>query len=126
MKTLSALGVGAGIILLGSAVLMAIGNPGKPDYESYAVETLSLYLKKEVCPQAPVEFGGFVQSYCKTLVDAGQPQIKQIISQTSNQQNFLLFSIYETTLSLPAPLPTYEFQTIGVMRQFYTYQAAEL
>lgn len=110
---------------MGSGTLLAIGNPGTPDYEDYAVETLSTYLKTEICPKAPADFGGFVQSYCKTLVDAGQPQIKQIISQTTNQQNFLLFSIYETTLALPAPLPTYEFQTIGVMKQFYTYQALE-
>lgn len=113
-------------MVLASGALMAIGNPGKPDYEDYAVETLSTYLKTEICPKAPADFGGFVQSYCKTLVDAGQPQIKQIIAQTTNQQNFLLFSIYQTTLSLPDPFPTYEFQTIGVMKQFYTYQAMEI
>lgn len=126
MRVLSVFGLVGGVILVGSGALMVIGNPGKLEYEDYALETLSTYLKTEICPKAPSDFGGFVQSYCKTLVDAGQPQIKQIVSQTTNQQNFLLFSIYETTLDLPAPLPTYEFQTIGVMKQFYTYQALEM
>ncbi|MBE9174637.1 DUF4359 domain-containing protein [Synechocystis salina LEGE 06155] len=126
MRVFSVLGVIGGVMALASGVLMAIGNPGKPDYEDYAVETLSTYLKTEICPKAPADFGGFVQSYCKTLVDAGQPQIKQVIAQTTSEQNFLLFSIYETTLALPAPFPTYEFQTIGIMKQFYTYQAMEI
>ncbi|AIE74020.1 MULTISPECIES: DUF4359 domain-containing protein [unclassified Synechocystis] len=126
MRVLSVFGAIGGVMMLASGALMAIGNPGKPDYEHYAVETLSIYLKTEICPQAPADFGGFVQSYCKTLVDVGQPQIKQVIAQTTNQQNFLLFSIYQTTLALPDPLPTYEFQTIGIMKQFYTYQAMEI
>ncbi|MFM1841691.1 MAG: hypothetical protein RLZZ490_424 [Cyanobacteriota bacterium] len=120
------MGTMGGLLLAGTGCLMAIGNPGQIDYEDYATDSLSSYLKQEVCPQAPVEFGGFIQSYCKTLVDSGQPQIKQIIAHTTTQQNFFLFSIYETTLALPDPLPTYEFQTIGVMQQFYTYQASEL
>ena len=88
MRMLSVFGAIGGVMVLASGALMAIGNPGKPDYEDYAVETLSTYLKTEICPKAPADFGGFVQSYCKTLVDAGQPQIKQIIAQTTNQQNF--------------------------------------
>ena len=123
---LSVIGTMGGLLLAGSGCLMAISNPGQIDYEDYATDSLSSYLKQEVCPQAPAEFGGFVQSYCKTLVDSGQPQIKKIIAHTTTQQNFFLFSIYETTLPLPEPLPTYEFQTIGVMQQFYTYQASEL
>jgi len=120
------MGTLGGLLLAGSGFLMAISNPGQIDYEDYATDRLSLYLKQEVCPQAPVEFSGFVRSYCKTLVDSGQPQIKKIIAHTTTQQNFFLFSIYETTLALPDPLPTYEFQTIGIMQQFYTYQASQL
>lgn len=123
---LSAIGTIGGLLLVGSGVLMVIGNPKPVDYEAYATTSLSQYLKQEVCPKTPVEFGGFIQSYCKTLVDSGQPQIQQIIAHTTTQRNFGLFSIYETTLALPEPLPTYEFQTLGVMQQFYTYQATEL
>ena len=105
---------------------MAIGNPDVTAYEDYASETLSDYLKLEVCPQAPPDLGGMLQSYCKTLVDTGRPQIRQVIQRTTTEQNFLLFTLYETTLTLPEPLPSYEVQTIGLMQQFYIVNAAEL
>lgn len=58
-------------MVLVSGVLMAIGNLGKFDYEDYVVEIFSIYLKIEICFKVFVDFGGFVQSYCKILVDVG-------------------------------------------------------
>ena len=55
MKVWSAFGMIGGVTLVGSGVLLAIGNPGTPDYEDYALETLSTYLKTEICPKAPSE-----------------------------------------------------------------------
>jgi hypothetical protein len=115
-----------GLIVASSGILMIITNPSQHDYEVYATDALSFYLKDRVCTQASTDFGSFVQSYCKTLVDTGQPQIKTIISTATTQHNFLIFSIYETELALPAPVPSYGFQTIGVMQNFYTYQAEKL
>lgn len=112
-----------GITLVGAGTCMVITNPGKPDYESYATEALTTYLKQEVCPQASGELGGFLKSHCKTLVDTGRPHIRQVIANKTIRQNYLLFSIYETELFLPAPVPSYQFETIGILRQFYTYQA---
>ncbi len=106
--------------------LMVITNPGQNDYENYATEALTIYLKQEVCPQAPQELGGFLRSYCKTLVDTGRPQIQRVIANKTIRQNYLLFSVYETELSLPSPVPSYEFGTIGAFQQFYTYEAQEL
>ncbi|ACK67037.1 conserved hypothetical protein [Rippkaea orientalis PCC 8801] len=119
---LSALG---GVTLATIGGLMIITNPGQNDYENYATEALTFYLKDEVCPQAPSELGGFLISYCKTLVDTGRPQIQKVISNKTIRQNYLLFSIYETELSLPSPVPSYQFGTIGALRQFYTYEAQE-
>ncbi len=126
MKVLSALGTLGGIILAGSGAIMAISNPDTLDYEDYASESLTDYLKQEVCPQAPPDLGGLIQSYCKTLVDTGKPQLRQVISRTTTQQNFFIFTIYETTLTLPEPLPSYEFQTLGIMQRFYTYEASKI
>ncbi len=126
MNGLKLIIVCGGIILGGLGGFMVITNPGQRDYEQYATETLSSYLKEEVCIQAPRGLGGFLQSYCKTLVDTGQPQIKTLISTTTKRQNYLLFSIYETELSLPSPVPSYQFETIGAFQQFYTYTAEEL
>jgi hypothetical protein len=126
MKALQLLMMTGGLMVASSGILMVITNPSKHDYEVYATDALSFYLKDRVCSQAPSGFGTVVQSYCKTLVDTGRPQIKKIISTATTQHNFLLFSIYETELSLPPLVPTYQFQTIGVMQNFYTYEAQKL
>ncbi len=119
------MGAVGGALLAGGGVLMVCNNPGPKEYELYATESLSTYLKEEVCTQASSNLGPLVASYCKTLVDTGRPQIKHVIAETTVRQNFLVFSVYETTLSLSAPLPSYQFQTLGVMKEFYTYQAEE-
>ncbi|MEB3309005.1 MAG: DUF4359 domain-containing protein [Snowella sp.] len=126
MKALQMIAVLGGFLLGSSGIVMAITNPCQQDYEVYATDALSFYLKDKICPQAGQSLGGFVQSYCKTLVDTGRPQIKQIIATTTTRQNFLIFSIYETQLSMPSPVPSYQFQTVGVMQNFYTYQADKL
>ncbi len=126
MKALRFVMMLGSLLMMSGGILMVITNPCKQDYEVYATEALSFYLKDRVCPQAPAVLGGVVQSYCKTLVDTGRPQIKKIIANTTTRQNFLIFSIYETELSLPSPVPSYQFQTIGVMQNFYTYEAEKL
>ncbi|MEB3174798.1 MAG: DUF4359 domain-containing protein [Cyanobacteriota bacterium] len=123
LQVVSALAVS---LAAGCGVLLALNNPGQRDYERYAAESLSFYLKDRVCPQAPLTFNGALQSYCKTLVDASRPQITTVVARSTSRQNFLLFSVYETRLLLPAPLPGYQFQTLGIMGEFYTYDAQAL
>jgi hypothetical protein len=125
MEPLYFVTVVGGVALAGIGAFMTLTNPGQHDYEDYATEALTVYLKQEVCPQAPGELGGFLVSYCKTLVDTGRPHIETLITKTTNRHNYLLFSIYETELTLPSPVPNYEFETIGAFQQFYTYQAEE-
>lgn len=109
---------------------MAIANPGKEDYEQYATDELAIYAKDNVCPKVSEELGqelgGVLQSYCKSLIDSARPQIRLLISQQTTQHNYLLFSIYETELALPSPIPSYHFETIGILQNFYTYQAEEI
>ncbi|MGK7957586.1 MAG: DUF4359 domain-containing protein [Crocosphaera sp.] len=117
IKVISAVG------LVGLGTGMVLTNPGQTDYETYATDTLTLYLKQEVCSQPSGGFASFLASHCKTLVDTGKPHIKRVIANKTIRQNYLLFSVYETELFLPSPVPNYEFGTIGVFQQFYTYQA---
>jgi hypothetical protein len=118
-------GVG-GIGLLGFSGLMALTNPAQRDYEAYATEELTSYLKENVCTQVAQELQGLLESYCKSLIDTGQPHLHQLIVQQTTRRNFLLFSIYQTQLSLPSPIPGYEFQTLGIFQQFYTYDAEQI
>jgi hypothetical protein len=128
MKLIKIAGMTLMGILAGIAGLMTITNPGRGDYERYAVEKLSTYLKDDVCNKAQgnKDVRPFLRNSCKTLVDTGRPQIQQIIAINTTRQNFLLFSIYQTELSLPAPISGYQFATVGVGQNFFTYQAEKI
>ncbi|HEY9872550.1 MAG TPA: DUF4359 domain-containing protein [Candidatus Obscuribacterales bacterium] len=120
-----------GIALVGLGAAMALTNPSQDDYEEYAAQTLTTYLKENVCPKAPKFLGNSLGGQCSSLVDSNQSEIKQLVTKGTQQQNFILFSVYKTNLSMrgivpffPASvLPSYHFETVGVFNDFYTYQA---
>jgi len=131
MKGLQAVTAIGGVALVVVGAAMALTNPGQNTYEEYAAERLTGYLQQNVCPQAPRFLGNSLESQCRSLIDSHQTEIKQLISQGTRRDNFLIFSIYKTDLSvkriLPIfpdnVLPAYNFQTVGVFDNFYTYQA---
>lgn len=102
---------------------MAVTNPSQPVYEDYAVQRLTEYLKNDVCTQVPKAFESLLQRNCTVLVDSSRPQMQQIISQSTQQQNFIFFSVYSTDLSLNRFIPAYHFETVGAFQNFYTYSA---
>lgn len=113
-------------ILCGLGLIMVLSNPRSQDYERYATETLSHYLKDEVCMQVAQTLGGALSSYCKTMVDSSRPQIQVLIQNSTVRHNYLLFSIYTTKLSLSSPIPSYQFETIGALQQWYTFDKERL
>lgn len=126
MKTLSLFTALGGFVLAGLGLSMALTNPAQKDYEEYATEELTTYLKEEVCTEVPSFLGTFLQQQCTLVVDTGRPQIQQIITETTERQNFVVFSIYRTHLSIDSHLPSYEFETVGVFQSFYIYLSEEL
>ena len=114
------------IALIGLGILLSLTNPGQKSYEKYASQTLNVYLKENVCTKLPPEIITLLQSHCHSLVDTIGPQLSQIIARQTTRQNFILFSIYQTDLSIPASLPDYQIKTIGVLKQFYTYDSEQL
>lgn len=127
MKGLPVLAVLGGLALVGLGTAMAVTNPNQEAYDEYAVEQLSTYLKEEACSQAPKlpQVEEFLLRQCKSLVDTARPQIKQILSQKTQRQNLVLFSIYRTDLNISPALPAYHFETVGVFQKFYIYQVEE-
>ena len=119
MKILTLFTTVGGFVLAGLGLSMVLTNPGQKDYEEYATEELTTYLKEEVCTQVPSFLGDFLQQQCKSVVDTGRPQIQQIITETTERQNFVVFSIYRTHLSIDSHLPSYEFETVGIFQNFY-------
>lgn len=106
--------------------LLIISNPTPKDYEEFAVKELSNYLKQEGCSKLALEQPSLqnpCQSLLTLLINTSKLELQKRITQQTQQKNFLFFSIYQTTLSLPAPFPTYEVETLGIFKNFYIYHA---
>lgn len=109
------------IFFIAIGILM-VTNPGKAKYEDYASEALKSHLKDRVCQDVTE----ILTNPCTILVDIARPQLAMAISKKTQRKNFLLFSIYQTDLSIPTTLPDYQFGTVAILDYFYTYQADKL
>ncbi|MEH2375245.1 DUF4359 domain-containing protein [Nostoc sp.] len=114
-------GAAAGLAALG--VTMAKTNPSHVEYEEYAVQRLTKYLKTDVCKKSTNFIENLIHFNCDKLVDSANPQIQEIIARTTERQNYIIFSIYRTDLKINSWIPSYKFETVGALDQFYTYTA---
>ena len=114
-------GAAAGLAALG--VVMAKTNPSQVEYEEYAVQRLTEYLKSDVCKKTTNFIENLIHFNCDKLVDSANPQIQQILSRTTERQDYIIFSIYRTDLKINSWIPSYKFETVGAFDQFYTYTA---
>jgi hypothetical protein len=117
-----------GVVLGGIAGILLTTNPNRQDYEQYASQRLTSYLKDHVCAraQASIEVQALLRGYCKMLVDTGHPFLQEAIATNTTRRNFLIFSVYQTELSFPPPLPSYQFSTVGFLNKLYIYEALQL
>lgn len=118
-----------GLVLLSLGMAMAVTNPDEGAYREYASGRLTEYVKENVCQKAP-----FIEARCASLVDNERSRLTRAIADSTQQHNFVFFSLYTTEVSLnelvPAwiatavpALPSYQFETVGVFQNFYTYRA---
>jgi hypothetical protein len=117
------------VALMAVCGLLIASNPRSQDYEEFAINELSTYLKENACDQLNNELTSLqspCQSLLKILIDTSQAELKEMITQQTEQQNFILFTVYRTTLNLPSPLPSYEVETLGILQHFFIYHAGEI
>jgi Domain of unknown function (DUF4359) len=128
MKLVRFGGVVVGAIAVAVGGILLTTNPNRSDYEQYATREITGYLKKGVCDkaQASLEVQGLARGYCKALVDTGRPLLQEAIASGTTRKNFILFSVYQTELSFPDPVPSYQFSTIAFLEKFFTYEALEI
>ncbi|NJR64367.1 MAG: DUF4359 domain-containing protein [Leptolyngbyaceae cyanobacterium CRU_2_3] len=115
-----------GLVFLGLAGATAITNPDQAAYNEFATQKLSQYLQEDTCAKAGIA----LQAPCNSLVKENKSQIKNLISDNTQRQNFVFLSIYKTDLSpkklLPAflgnTLPSYHFETAGALGNFQIYK----
>ena len=110
-----------GILVL--LAVLVVTNPGADKYELYASERLITYFKNDLCSQT-TEIKE-IQSTCRIFIDTIRPQLKTILTKSTRQQNFLLFSLYYTDFSLSPVVPEYNFTTLGIVDRFFTYQSEQ-
>ncbi len=121
-------GVVVGVVLGGIAGILLTTKPNRQDYEQYASQRLTSYLRDNVCAraQASLDVQPLLRGYCKMLVDTGQPFLQEAIASKTTRKNFLIFSVYQTELWFPPPLPSYHFSSVGFLNKLYIYEALEL
>ncbi|MBU7586088.1 MAG: DUF4359 domain-containing protein [Nostoc sp. TH1S01] len=123
LLTIMALAIATSIAVVG--VAMSKTNPTSKEYEDYAVNQLTQYLKNDVCKKTSKLIENLLNSRCDKLVDSTNPQMRELLEKTTERQDFLLFSVYRTDLTLGAWLPGYKFETVGAFHNFYTYSAEQ-
>lgn len=101
--------------------IMALTNPDRSAYETYAVEQIS-NLAKERCERATNELGIVVQGPCRAAIAAFKPRILPLLTATTSRKNFIIFSIYRSTISIPAVNLNAEVESIGILNNFLTYK----
>jgi hypothetical protein len=115
------------LVLVGLGVAMAVTNPNQASYEAYATEQLSAYLKDNTCADA----GELLKGVCNQLLNENQSEIRELVAANTERQNFGVVSLYKTDLSvgellpsfLRSAVPSYRFETVGVLNGFHVVKA---
>ncbi|MDB9539544.1 DUF4359 domain-containing protein [Anabaenopsis tanganyikae CS-531] len=123
MKALTTIAYSGAIGLVALGVAMAMTNPSQAEYEDYATQRLTEYLKGDVCQKTGNFLENLIKSQCDNLVDQTIPQMRDILARSTQKQDFLIFSVYRTDLKISSWIPLYKFETVGAFDNFYTYSA---
>jgi Domain of unknown function (DUF4359) len=101
--------------------IMALTNPSRSAYEIYAVERIG-DLAKDQCDRAPAGLGVLLQQPCRAAIEAYKPQLRPLLAATTNRQNWILFSIYRSDISIPVVNLNARVESIGIFDRFFTYK----
>jgi hypothetical protein len=123
MKGLKTIAIIGGITVAAVGAVLAATNPGQDAYEQFATEQLTAYLETNLCEKRANELD--LASQCKSLLRSNQSRIREFIADGTERRNYLLFSTYTTNLSVLPFLPSYRFESVGVLRQFHVYEAKQ-
>ena len=113
----------ASISIIGSILTQT--NPNQNKYEEYALDKVKTYLKTDVCNKTPSFLEKLITVNCEEMLQSAMPHLKELITTTTNRQDYLIFSIYRTEIKLDSVIPGYKFETVGALNQFYTFNAEQ-
>ena len=104
-------------VVIGVAAIsgvMAFSNPSKERYIDYATDQFAEMGKSSLCSDSNLP--SLAQQSYKFMVSQGRRVIKPYIDGSTKQQNFILFSIYETEM------PNRKLSTIAAFGNFYMFR----
>jgi Domain of unknown function (DUF4359) len=116
-------------IILGSIVAgcgiggaMALTNPDRSAYENYAVDRIG-ELAKDKCDHAPDGLGVFIQEPCRVAIEAYKPELRPMLAAATSRQNWVLFSVYRSSIMVPIVNLQVQVEAIGIFDHFFVYKA---
>ncbi|KKI98425.1 DUF4359 domain-containing protein [Prochlorothrix hollandica] len=125
---------GVGGTIVGLGVALGLTNPKPEAYIDFAMVQGNEYLKTEACTAKLPLIGDSLKDECIQAVDteAAQTRIRQALIDNTQRQNYILFSLYKSELSvedlLPIPssmVPVYYVESVGALTLFKVYNAGE-
>ncbi|ELS33719.1 MULTISPECIES: DUF4359 domain-containing protein [Pseudanabaena] len=104
------------VLIVGIAIagIMATTNPSKERYVEYATEQFSETGKNSLCAGDNIPIA--VQQSCKFVISQGKVALKPVIGNATKQQNFGLFSLYETDM------PNKKITTLAAFGNFFMFK----
>lgn len=124
-----------GGVLLGGAVVLGVTNPSMNDYAGFATERALTYLEQDACTKKLPLIGNSFQDECVRTVKTPdfRENVYQLMLENTDRQNYGLFSLYKTDLSVQSiipflpnqVLPRYQAESIGILKLFRTYKTQE-
>ncbi|MGL5081059.1 MAG: DUF4359 domain-containing protein [Microcoleaceae cyanobacterium] len=127
-KSKSGLGgcLGKGAILLAIlAGTMALTNPSRASYLSYAYSKLSQEVKQNWCQESEIpeflkNFSKSIVNFCNSVVTDQRTTIEGYLDKSTKRQNAVLFSVYTSDVL------DKRYRTIGAFGNFLTFSAQKL
>jgi len=111
----------AGLAVLG--IILAKTNPSQGEYEAYAAQRLTKYFQDDVCQKKSKLLEKLLHLNCIQLVNATSPEIRKIITENTKRQNYIFFSVYQSEIKIYYFVPSYTFDTLGILANFYPFKA---
>ncbi len=114
------LSISGGLFLL-LGLCLCLTNPNQNKYEKFATEQLVNYARENVCQAKSANLQEAIKSQmCTLMLETGKNQIPRLIGETTERENYLLLSTYETNLYI------YRFETVGIFNQFFVVNVDQL
>jgi Domain of unknown function (DUF4359) len=96
-------------------------NPDQAAYENFAIDQIG-NLASDQCDRAPEGLGILLQGACRAAIDAYKPQLSPLIGTATRRQDYGLFSIYQSDISIPTANLSVKVESIGIFNHFFIYK----